>query len=94
MLESIGETNVRMTTRVDHNHAVENRDAALQKAEKVVEERPIEKTEESTKPESETKQTTSGYNNDENGIFFEKYDKKGNVIYRVPPEQKPIDEHA
>ena len=94
MLESIGESTVRMTTRVDNNQAVENRDVALQEAEKVVEERPIENTEESTKPESETEEKNSGYNSDENGVFFEKYDKEGNVILRVPPEQKPIDEHA
>ena len=94
MLESIGESAVRMTTRMDSSHAVENRDVALQKAEKVVEERPIENADESTKPEADTEQKTSGYNSDENGIFFEKYDKQGNVILRVPPEEKPIDEHV
>lgn len=94
MLESIGESTVRMTTRVDHSQAVEDRDVALQKTEKVVEERPIENTEKSTKPESDTEQRTSGYDSDENGVYFEKYDKQGNIIFRVPPEQKPIDEHA
>lgn len=94
MLESIGESAVRMTTRVEHNHAVGDRDVTLQKAEKVIEERPIESAEESTKPESDTEQKTSGYNSDESGVYFEKYDKQGNVIFRVPPEQKPIDEHA
>ncbi len=95
MLESIGESNVRMTSRVDHNHAVEDRNVAeLQKTEKVVEERPVENTGESTKSEADTEQTTSGYNSDENGVYFEKYDKQGNVIIRVPPEQKPIDELA
>lgn len=94
MLESIGESTVRMTARVDNSYAAEDKDIAIQKAEKAIEERPIENTEESTKPESDTEQKTSGYNRDENGVFFEKYDKKGNVIFRVPPEQKPIDEHA
>ena len=94
MLESIGESTVRMTARVDHSYAAEDKDVALQKTEKAIEERPIENTEESTKSESDTEQKTSGYNSDENGVFFEKYDKKGNVIFRVPPEQKPIDEHA
>jgi hypothetical protein len=94
MLESIGESTVRMTTRVDHNNAVENRDTALQKTEKVVEERPIENTAESKKAESDTEQKSSGYNSDNNGVYFEKYDRQGNVIFRVPPEQKPIDENA
>ncbi|XPS85275.1 uncharacterized protein Dvar_32930 [Desulfosarcina variabilis str. Montpellier] len=79
---------------MDHSNAVEDRDVALQKTEKVIEERPIENTEESAKPESDTEQKTSSYNSDENGVYFEKYDKKGNVVFRVPPEQKPIDEHA
>ena len=94
MLDSIGESNVRMTTRTDYNYNVEDKAAALQKAEKVVEERPIENSEESAKSESQAKQETGGYQSDENGIFFEKYDKKGNVIFRVPPEKNPIDEHA
>ena len=94
MLESIGESTVRMTTRVDGNQAGDNKDAALQKTEKRVEERPIEDAQDSSKPESDTDQKTSGYNSDENGIYFERYDRKGNVILRVPPEEKPIDEHA
>ena len=93
MLETIGESAVRTTTRMDSNHAVENRDLALQKANKVIEERPIENAEESTKPKSDSEQKNSAYNSDENGIYFEKYDKQGNVILRVPPE-KPIDEHV
>ena len=94
MLESIGESTVRMTTRVDSNQAVDNKDATLQKTERQVEERPIEGTEDSSKPESDTDRKTSGYNSDENGIYFERYDRKGNVILRVPPEEKPIDELA
>jgi hypothetical protein len=94
MFESIGESSVRMAARVDYNHAEQDRNVALQKTEKLVEERPVENTKESAKPESDTKQKNNGYNSDENGIFFEFYDKKGNVVYRVPPEQKPIDEHA
>ncbi|WP_419659681.1 metal dependent phosphohydrolase [Desulfosarcina variabilis str. Montpellier] len=36
----------------------------------------------------------SGYNMDKNGVFFEKYDKKGNVIFRIPSEKKPVDKHV
>ncbi len=94
MLETIGESAVRMTTRTDNNLAVENREVALQKVEKAVEERPIESPQESAKPESDTDKKTGGYKADNEGIFFEKYDEKGNVIYRTPPEQKPIDERV
>ena len=94
MLESIGESTVRMTARVDQNNVAEDRNVALQKAEKLVEERPVEDTEQSTKPESDSEQKSGSYESDENGVYFEKYDKQGNVVFRAPPEQKPIDEHA
>jgi hypothetical protein len=94
MLDTIGESAVRTTTRADSNLAMENKEVALKKVEKTVEERPIESSQESAKPESDAQNKTGGYNADDRGVFFEKYDKNGNVIFRTPPEQKPIDEHA
>jgi len=94
MLEPIGEPAVRMTTRTDSNLTVENKDVDLQKIEKAVEERPIESSQESAEPEADTAKKAGGYNIDDGGVFFEKYDKNGRVIFRAPPEKKPIDEHA
>jgi hypothetical protein len=94
MLDTIGESSVRTTMRTDNNLAVENKDIALRKVEKAVEERPIESAQESAKPESDTENKTGSYKSDNDGVFFEKYDKNGNVIFRTPPEKKPIDEHA
>jgi hypothetical protein len=94
MLDTIGESAVRMTTRADNNLAVENKDVALKKAEKAVVERPIESTQKGAPPEADDRQKTGGYNTDDGDIFFEKYDKNGNVVYRLPPEKKPIDERA
>ena len=96
MLNTIGESVVRTTTKVDNNLAVENRDVTLAKTEKTVEERPIESSEESAKsaPEKEQAQKSSGFNVDDRGVYFEKYDKRGNVVLEVPPEKKPIDEIA
>jgi hypothetical protein len=94
MLNTIGESAVRTTTRVDNNLAMENKDVALKKAEKAIEERPIESSQESAKPESEVEKKTGGYKADNRGVYFEKYDKNGNVIFRTPPEQRPVDEHV
>jgi hypothetical protein len=94
MLDTIGESAVRTTTRTDNNLAVESREVALKKVEKAVEERPIEHSQESEKPDSDAQKRTGGYNMDDHGVYFEKYDKNGKVIFRTPPEQKPIDEHA
>ena len=94
MLDTIGESAVRTTMRTDNNLVMENKDVALKKVEKAVEERPIESSQESAKPESDAQKKTGGYKTDDEGVFFEKYDKNGKVIFRTPPEQKPIDEHA
>ena len=94
MLNTIGESAVRTTTRLDNNLAIENKDVALKKAEKAIEERPIESSQGSAKPESEVENKTGGYKTDKEGVFYEKYDKNGNVVFRTPPEQKPIDEHV
>ncbi|MDX2451650.1 hypothetical protein [Desulfosarcina sp.] len=94
MLNTIGESAVRTTTRTDNNLAIENKDVILKRVEKAVEERPIEGSQESAKPESDVQERTGGYKTDDEGVFFEKYDKNGKVIFRTPPEQKPIDEHA
>ena len=94
MINTIGESAVRTTTRTDNNLAIENKDVDLKKVEKAIAERPIESTQDSEKPESEVGKKTGGYKADDGGVFFEKYDKNGNVIFRTPPEQKPIDEHV
>ncbi len=92
MLESIGESAVRMTSRTDTHLAVEQKEIAQQKIAKAVQERPVENSRESAEADAEEK--NGGYNVDDEGVFFEKYDKDGKVIFRVPPEQKPIDRHA
>ena len=94
MLDSIGESAVRTTTRADNNLAVETKDVDLKKTEKIVEERPIQSAQENEAPSKDAEKRTGGYDVDDSGVFFEKYDEKGNVIYRLPPEQKPIDELA
>jgi hypothetical protein len=94
MINTIGESAVRTTTRTDNNLAIENKDVDLKKVEKVLEERPIENTQESAQPESDVHNKTGGYKVDNDGVFFEKYDKHGNVIFRTPAEENPIDEHV
>ncbi|MGD8703494.1 MAG: hypothetical protein PVG51_13000 [Desulfosarcina sp.] len=94
MLEPIGEPAVRTTTRVDSSLTVEGKDVDLKKMEKVTQERPIESSQESTKTDSDKTKKNSAYNVADDGIVYEKYDKNGNVVLRLPPEQKPIDEHV
>ena len=81
MLEPLGEVAVRMTTRIEAHQTAGNKELALQKNERVAEERPVENTKKSAAGELDTEQETDGYNLDDGGIFYEKYDKNGNVIH-------------
>jgi hypothetical protein len=94
MLDPLGKVDFRMTIRTDGYQTTRSRDLAIHKAEKVVEKRPLDNVKESATIESSAVQKTDGYNLDDGGIFYEKYDKNGNVIIRVPREKKPIDDIA
>jgi hypothetical protein len=94
MLDPLGKVDVRMTTHTDGYQTTGSRDLAIHKAEKIVEKRPLDNVKESATIESSAVQKTDGYNLDGGGIFYEKYDKNGNVIIRVPREKKPIDDIA
>jgi len=94
MLDPLGKVDVRMTIRTDGYQTTRSRDLAIHKAEKVVEKRPLDNVKESATIESSAGQKTDGYNLESGGIFYEKYDKNGNVIIRVPREKKPIDDIA
>lgn len=93
-METIGESVVRTTARADHHLAAENRDVDLKKAERIAAERPIEGSAANSRTESDPAGKQGGYDTDDGGLYYEKYDRKGNVIYRLPPEKKPIDEHV
>lgn len=94
MLETIGESIVRTTTRADHHVAADNRTVDLKKAERAVAERPIEGSAASQYAESDAADKSGAYDIDDGDVYYEKYDRRGNVIYRLPPEKKPIDEHV
>lgn len=95
MLDIIGESAFKMKVGT-HSHPVlaGNEALALKKAHKSVNERPVEKSQKSADPESGAEKERGQFDIDEEGLFFAKYDKNGNVILRLPPEQKPIDEHV
>ena len=94
MLEPLGDVVFRMTTLTEAHQTAGYKALAIQKTEKIAEERPIENTQKSATAELETEQNTDGYNLDDGDISYEKYDRSGNVILRIPQEKKPIDEHA
>lgn len=96
MLDTIGQTTIRTTIRPDPGSVLNERDLLIQQAERTREIRPVEKSEEGNKPKQDTRQQeeTSKYKLEEHRIVFEKYNKNGELIFRIPPEQKPINELA
>lgn len=96
MLDTIGDSSIRFTTKSDNNLAVEDKDVTNQRIDKIREERPVEKSDEGTKTdlEQDKNNKNSKYQLEENKIVFEKYNKNGEVILRIPPAQKPVDEIA
>ncbi|MEJ2039476.1 MAG: hypothetical protein P8X55_11125 [Desulfosarcinaceae bacterium] len=97
MISNINEGTLRTVSKIDTAGAVQERELSQQKAEEVRQVRPVEKSEagaKSDKQKSEKEEDSSKYVVDDNQVFFEKYDSKGELILRIPPSQKPVDERV
>ena len=86
MIELASEATVQQVTRADQNQAFSHKDTVQHETQKVIADRPVEKSEESTKAKAAEKQdeTETRYNLEDNRITFEKYDENGNLILQVP----------
>ena len=96
MINNVSEGVLRSTTKVDPNVAVLEREASQEKTERVKENRPIEETEAGVKAETKNaeERASSKFMLDKNKMVFEKYDKNGEVVLRIPPSSKPVNEIA
>jgi hypothetical protein len=96
MFDTIGESTVRTVLRPESVSATTDKQVQVQRAEKLREARPVERGEDSAelKKEAGKKDSSIRYDLDEEAIVFEKYNKNGEVIFRLPPKQNPVDELA
>jgi hypothetical protein len=96
MFDTIGESSVRTVVRPDSTSAVADRQIQVERTERLREARPVEKSEDPAelKQEAQQKESSTRYDLDEHVIVFEKYNKNGEVILRIPPKRTPIDELA
>ena len=97
MINAIGEASIQQTMRTNHNNVVYDKEIIEQKATQAIEERPVEKTDDSPRSKMDTQKQdmTSTRNIIENGkIILEKYDEDGKLIQRVPPGYVPFGEKA
>ena len=97
MINNISEGALRILARADAPSAVQDRELTQQKAEEVRQVRPVEKSEagsQSEKKKPKKEEDSSRYVMDDKDLVFEKYDSKGELILRIPPSQKPVDERV
>lgn len=96
MINNISEGVLRSTSKVDPSHVVHDKETNHQKMEQAKENRPIENSESGAKTESrrDRDKKSSRFLRVENTMVFEKYDRNGDVILRIPPLTKPVNEMA
>lgn len=99
MFDPIGEPNVRTVIRPEPNITINEKESQVQREQKLYELRSIEKSENSSKIKKEKdndqeNQKNAKYRQEDKKIIYEKYDKNGELIFRMPPKKKPLDELA
>jgi hypothetical protein len=95
MINGISEGALRNAVKVDTTGTIE-RQVAQQKTEEVRRRRPVEDSQGGAKSESrdERNSDSSKYVLEGKTMVFEKYNRSGDLIYRLPPAKKPVDERV
>jgi hypothetical protein len=97
MINNISEGTLRVASKIDPSVAVHDREINQQKDRQIREARPVEQSASGTQTHKENTQA-----DEESGKFllagkkmvFEKYDRNGELILRIPPSSKPVDQVA
>jgi len=89
MLQAIGEAAMQQTVRANYDSEMYDQDLAVKKSGQIRRQRPVEKTEDSSKPELNLKQeehTRRKNNVEDNGlIVVEEYNENGEIVRKTPP---------
>jgi len=96
MINKIIEGTLRSAVRIDPNGAFQKQ-MTQQKAEEVRRHRPVENAEAGGKSKSHNAQDSdslSRYEFEGKVLVFKKYNRAGDLVYRLPPSKKPVDELA
>lgn len=96
MINNISEGALRTSVKPEPGGTIHDRQVAQQKTEEIRQARPIEDSEAGAKAGSNKREEegSSKYLFDKNTLVYEKYNKDGDLIYRVPPSTTPVDERA
>ncbi|MBR9979756.1 MAG: hypothetical protein KFF50_01885 [Desulfatitalea sp.] len=96
MISKINEAPLRAVMKADPIGPIHDQEMNRQRADALREARPVEPSSASdaTGSKNAEKDPTSKYLMEGEKVVFEKYNKAGDVIYRLPPSDKPIDERV
>ena len=97
MINAIGEATIQQFVRTSHNVETSDKDLAVQKADKIRKQRPVERGDDGQKPEMnlQNQANLKTRNSIENGkLVVEKYDEDGNLVKKTPPGYLPIGERV
>jgi hypothetical protein len=88
MLNAIGEATMQQTVRANYDSEIYAQDLAAKKTDQVRKQRPVEKSEDSSKSKMQLKQEEDirRKNTFEDGnIIVEEYDENGQIVRKTPP---------
>ena len=94
MINNISEGALRVASKIDPSGAIHEKEVNQQKARVIQEARPVEKSDHGNKAEArkaKEDETSGKFKLDDKHVVFEKYDKNGDLILRIPPSQTPVD---
>ena len=97
MINAIGEATIQQSVRTSYNAETFDKDLAVQKTDKVREQRPVAKGDDGQKPEMnlQSQANMKSRNSFVDGkLIVEKYDENGKLVKKTPPGYLPIGERV
>lgn len=96
MIENINEGTLRIAARVGPSDAIHDKEIKQQKAEEARQARPVEKSGNGAQAaaKDEKDKGSAKYLVNDNEVVFEKYDAKGELVLRIPPSTKPVNQRV
>ncbi len=97
MINNISEGALRVASKIDPSGNIHEKEVNQQKAKEIRDARPVEKSDAGAQTHAKKAQEDKGSEKflfNDRHMVFEKYDKNGEVILRIPPSEKPVDQVA
>lgn len=97
MINNISETTLRVASKIDPSGAIHEKEVAQKKAKELSDARSVEKSDAGAQAQTENRgkeKDSSRYLVEGKQMVFEKYNKNGDLIFRLPPSENPVDKLA